>query len=178
MFLPGTGLFPLNILHISKWGCFGLHLFHLQKICLFLGFKTNIMNNNRRDFLKTATLAAAGAGMAAAVPGCVPKTTVEEPVRSIGRSSNRIGVSTYSFWQFNGPKENVPIEMCIENAAEMGFDGIEFLLMQMTSEENSYLQMLKRKAFHAGLDIMGFSTHQGFVFPDKKTTSKTLRSHT
>ncbi len=49
----------------------------------------------------------------------------------------------------------------------MGFDGIEFLLMQMQSEENSYLQKLKRQAFHAGLDLMGFSTHQGFVFPDK-----------
>jgi L-ribulose-5-phosphate 3-epimerase len=50
----------------------------------------------------------------------------------------------------------------------MGFDGIEFLLVQMQSEENSYLQKLKRQAFHAGLDIMGFSTHQGFVFPDKE----------
>ncbi len=81
--------------------------------------------------------------------------------------TNRIGVSTYSFWQFNGPKESVPIEFCIDKAAEMGFDGIEFLLVQMASEDNSYLQSLKRRAFHAGLDIMGFSTHQGYVFPDK-----------
>ncbi len=49
----------------------------------------------------------------------------------------------------------------------MGFDGIELLLVQMQSEENNYLQKLKRQAFHAGLDLMGFSTHQGFVFPDK-----------
>jgi len=138
------------------------------------GFKTNIMENNRRDFLKTAALAVAGAGMAAAVPGCAPKTEHTVAPSTPVRPSNRIGVSTYSFWQFNGPKENVPIEMCIEKAAEMGFDGIEFLLMQMTSEENSYLQMLKRKAFHAGLDIMGFSTHQGFVFPDKKTRDEEI----
>jgi sugar phosphate isomerase/epimerase len=48
----------------------------------------------------------------------------------------------------------------------MGFDGIEFLLIQMQSEENNYLQKLKRQAFHAGLDLMGFSTHQGFVYPE------------
>ena len=47
----------------------------------------------------------------------------------------------------------------------MGFDGIELLLVQMASEENDYLQKLKRRAFHAGLDLMGFSTHQGFVYP-------------
>ncbi|MEN8799618.1 MAG: sugar phosphate isomerase/epimerase family protein, partial [Flavobacteriaceae bacterium] len=76
-----------------------------------------------------------------------------------------LGVSTYSFWQFNGPKEESSIESCIEKAAAMGFDGIEFLLVQMASEENSYLQALKRRAYHAGLDIMGFSTHQGFVNP-------------
>lgn len=39
----------------------------------------------------------------------------------------------------------------------------------MQSEENSYLQKLKRQAFHSGLDIMGFSTHQGFIYPEKKT---------
>ena len=33
---------------------------------------------------------------------------------------------------------------------------------------NSYLQKLKRQAFHAGLDLMGFSTHQGFVYPEKE----------
>jgi L-ribulose-5-phosphate 3-epimerase len=125
------------------------------------------MKSNRRNFLKTTALASAGAGLA--LSGCIRK-----PADSMGKGlskkpSNRIGVSTYSFWQFNGPKENVPIEMCIDKAAEMGFDGIEFLLMQMASEDNSYLQMLKRKAFHAGLDIMGFSTHQGFVFADRQT---------
>ncbi len=71
------------------------------------------------------------------------------------------------------------MSFCIDKAAEMGFDGIEFLLMQMESEENSYLQKLKRQAFHAGLDLMGFSTHQGFVYPDEKTRQpeidKTIR---
>jgi L-ribulose-5-phosphate 3-epimerase len=122
------------------------------------------MKQNRRLFLKSAAAVTAGGGLLAA--GCQAETT---PVpATVCRTTNRIGVSTYSFWQFNGPKENVPIEFCIDKAAEMGFDGIEFLLVQMASEENSYLQSLKRRAFHAGLDIMGFSTHQGFVFPEKE----------
>lgn len=85
------------------------------------------------------------------------------PARSLG---NRIGVSTYSFWRFNGPKEDVPIEYCIDQAAAMGFDGVEILHIQMTSEDNAYLQGLKRRAFVNGLDLMGFSTHQDFVSPD------------
>jgi len=119
------------------------------------------MKTKRRTFLKTAALAGAGA----ILPG--PKTSATETTGEPNvHRRNRIGVSTYSFWQFNGPKENVPIEQCIEAAARMGFDGIELLLVQMASEENGYLQNLKRQAFHAGLDLMGFSTHQGFISPD------------
>lgn len=110
-------------------------------------------------------MAAVGMGLAAScnTPQKEKTTTEKKKTRC-----NPIGVSTYSFWQFNGPKENAPIEDCIEKAAEMGFDGIEFLLVQMQSEENGYLQKLKRQAFHAGLDLMGFSTHQGFVYPEKE----------
>lgn len=125
------------------------------------------MKSTRRSFIHQATLAAAAAGLGISCSGGKQSPASGAVSKKIRR--NRIGVSTYSFWQFNGPKENFPIEDCIEKAAAMGFDGIEFLLMQMASEENSYLQKLKRQAFHAGLDIMGFSTHQGFIYPDKKT---------
>jgi len=132
------------------------------------------MTTNRRSFLRNSSLALAGAGIAASC-----KTGIVSPEKTKRTRCNPIGVSTYSFWQFNGPKENVPMSFCIDKAAEMGFDGIEFLLMQMESEENSYLQKLKRQAFHAGLDLMGFSTHQGFVYPDEKSRQpeieKTIR---
>ena len=85
---------------------------------------------------------------------------------------NPIGVSTYSFWQFNG--RETPIEYCINKASEFGFDGIEFLLIQMESEENRYLQRLKKLAFDAGLNIMGLSTHQSFVSPDSKKRRKNI----
>lgn len=89
----------------------------------------------------------------------------------------RIGVSTYSFWHFKG--ERTEIETCIDHAAEMGFDGVEILHQQMSGEENAYLQAIKRRAFTQGLDLMGFSTHQGFVSPDaavrRKNVEHTLR---
>lgn len=123
---------------------------------------------NRRNFVGDLT----SIGLGSALLGC--QSTNEEISSSQEETSkkkikhNPIGVSTYSFWQFNGAKEDVPIEMCIEKAAAMGFDGLELLLVQMTSEENSYLQNIKRRALHAGLDLMGFSTHQGFLRPDKE----------
>jgi L-ribulose-5-phosphate 3-epimerase len=123
-----------------------------------------ISRTNRRNFIRNSAVAAAG--IVAASSCATPQAREDQPGNNVRR--NRIGVSTYSFWQFNGPKEKAPIEDCIEKAAQMGFDGIEFLLVQMQSEENDYLQKLKRQAFHAGLDIMGFSTHQGFVFPEEE----------
>jgi sugar phosphate isomerase/epimerase len=60
----------------------------------------------------------------------------------------------------------------------MGFDGIELLLVQMTSDDHSYLQKIKRLALHSGLDLFGFSTHQGFLRPDetyrKENIEKTI----
>lgn len=126
---------------------------------------------NRRKFIENSTAIGAGAILApahvrAASPGKTPVAKTR---------SNPIGVSTYSFWQFNGPKEETPVEQCIEKAAAMGFDGIELLLVQMTSEEGSYLQRLKKQAYHAGLDLMGFSTHQGFLSPQKTERDENIR---
>src|SRR5262249_47652595 len=75
-----------------------------------------------------------------------------------------IGVSTYSFWQFRG--ERLSILACIDKAAAMGFDGIEILHVQMQNESNAALQNIKRRAHSLGLALMGFSTHQGFVYPE------------
>ena len=84
----------------------------------------------------------------------------------------RIGVSTYSFWHFK--PERVEVADCIDRAAEMGFDGVEILHRQMSDESNAYLQHLKRRAFRSGLDLMGFSIHQGFVYPDPAERQKNI----
>lgn len=126
----------------------------------------------RRDFLQSGAML--GMGYLAS-----KSSNTNNDINRIKKKHNPIGVSTYSFWQFNGPREESSIEMCIDKAAEMGFDGIELLLVQMTSEEHGYLQSLKKRAFHAGLDLMGFSTHQGFVSPEKRyreeNINKTIR---
>lgn len=121
------------------------------------------MKTSRKDFLTKTILGAAG-GIAAPFIN-LNKKNKSAPQKVV---RNKVGVSSYSFWQFNGPKEDTPIDYCIEQAAEMGFDGLEILWVQMGSYENSHLQYLKSKAFHAGLDLMGFSTHQDFLTPSEE----------
>ena len=56
---------------------------------------------NRRNFLQAGALAAAGTALA----GCsadAPASEASESQKLIRH--NPIGVSTYSFWQFNKPK--------------------------------------------------------------------------
>jgi sugar phosphate isomerase/epimerase len=44
----------------------------------------------------------------------------------------------------------------------------------MENEANDTLQRIKRRAFVNGLDLCGFSTHQGFLSPDKATRQKNV----
>lgn len=143
------------------------------------------MGTNARDkqraFGRRELLTAAAAAVAAA--GLPPKATIGaevEPGSKLGpRPGNPIGVSTYSFWRFQ-ENAKLPIETCIRSAAEMGFDAVEILEMQMDSTDHGYLQTLKREAFLCGLSLCGLSTHQGFVSPDaekrKANIVKTIAS--
>src|SRR5688572_9611626 len=121
------------------------------------------MNPARRTFL-TGALAA---GAACAAPLAVAQSQPAAAPR------NRLGVSTYSFWQFKN-RELRDIEKCIDLAAEWGFDGVELLHRQMESEEKGYLQRLKKRAFVNGLDLCGFSTHQGFLSPDEAVRQRNI----
>jgi L-ribulose-5-phosphate 3-epimerase len=123
-------------------------------------FGSRIMPIDRRLFLA----AVAGLGLAS------PALSADPPTKKI---RNRIGVSTYSFWQFNR-RALRDVEKCIDLAAEMGFDGVEILHRQMTDESDGALQKIKRRAFVNGLDLMGFSTHQGFLFPSKEERQKNV----
>jgi sugar phosphate isomerase/epimerase len=126
----------------------------------------------RRGFIQASVAAAAGTAL-----GCTARETgsgeTEQGTAPRVRH-NPIGVSTYSFWQFNRPKNEPPIEEILDHAAAMGFDGVELLLVQMPSEEKSYLNSLKKRAFLNGLDLMGFSTHQGFVSPDPESRQENI----
>lgn len=131
------------------------------------------MTTTRRKFLNSLALTGAGLSTLSAKSLLTNERETEKDVPT--GKPNPIGVSTYSFWQFNGPKEDALIENCIDQAARMGFDGVEILLVQMISEDNAYLQKLKRRAFHSGLDLMGFSTHQGFLSPEKEYRDENIK---
>jgi L-ribulose-5-phosphate 3-epimerase len=121
------------------------------------------MTFSRRAFL---------GGMGAAATSAFDVLSAEPATNTIA-AGNRIAISTYSFWQFNR-RELRDIEKCIELAAEWGFDGVELLHRQMENEEKGYLQRLKRRAFVNGLDLCGFSTHQGFLSPDAAVRQKNI----
>ncbi len=117
----------------------------------------------RRTFLSRSVAATAALGLASYSSD---SQTLAGQSSSEPRRPNPIAVSTYSFWRF---KKNLklPIEICIDEAARMGFDGVDLLLIQMEREDNSYLQKIKRHALINGLDLCCMSTHQGYVYPDK-----------
>ncbi|MEN1678207.1 MAG: sugar phosphate isomerase/epimerase family protein [Planctomycetota bacterium] len=119
------------------------------------------MKPNRRTFARLAGAALAAPAAALARPASQPSPQPATP--PVWR--NPIAVSTYSFWRFQKDSK-LPIEQCLDEAAKMGFDAVELLLIQMESEDPGYLQRLKQRALVNGLDLCGFSTHQGFVYPD------------
>jgi len=121
---------------------------------------------SRREFLTATSAVAASVSIGLNdVEGTKAKATT---------SSNPIAVSTYSYWRYRKDTK-LPIEDCIDLAAEAGFDAVEILHVQMTREDNDYLQMLKQRAFVNGLDLCGFSTHQGFVSPDKEYRDRNIQ---
>jgi sugar phosphate isomerase/epimerase len=87
------------------------------------------------------------------------------PASAPPRRGRRIGLSTYSLWQFRHADWR-PVDRCLRAAADWGFDGVELLLRQLEDTSPAELQRIKREAYRLGLPLMGLSTHQDFVDPD------------
>ena len=109
----------------------------------------------RREALK---LAAFGPLSLAAAPSRVQPRRPPRPRRI------RLAVSTYSYWHFE--EQKYPVQKVIEQAAGLGFDGVELLHRQMDDETPAYLNSLKQAAFKHGLSLPMLSIHQDFVSPD------------
>jgi sugar phosphate isomerase/epimerase len=133
---------------------------------------------DRRTFLNTS-LATAAAGMGATAGTSCGSAKADEPAAG-ARTGNPIAVSTYSYTHFRANR--LSIEACMDQAAEMGFDAIEFLEAMMTPKEreDASLRLFRRRAMVNGLAICGMSTHQTFVSPDadvrKQNVAKTVAS--
>jgi L-ribulose-5-phosphate 3-epimerase len=122
------------------------------------------MRTSRRSFLVTSSAVAAGLG-ASRPRAATAASPTGDPHRG-ARPGKPIAVSTYSFWRFNDATR-LDMLSCIDQAAEMGFDAVELLLIQMKSEANDHLQRIKRRALVNGLALCGMSTHQSFLSPDR-----------
>jgi len=121
---------------------------------------------NRRQFLRhvgTGTVLASGIATGVHADAVAQKQN-NTPQKS--KRTNRIALATYSFWRFKDGLK-LTMEACIDQAAEMGFDGLDLLHMQMHREDDAYLRDLKKRALINGLDLCGLSIHQTFVSPDK-----------
>lgn len=127
---------------------------------------------SRRNWLKQSTLI----GLAALSGKNVlaSERSGKQPAHTPGKlaTANPISVSTYSYWHF--AKEKYPIEKVIEDAARLGFDGVEILHRQMENETAAYMNKLKRQAFEAGLALPMLSIHQDFVNPDPRERKKDI----
>jgi L-ribulose-5-phosphate 3-epimerase len=120
---------------------------------------------SRRNFLAAAVGSGALVPLAQAVG-----QGAEEPSNQLGpRKTHPIVLSTYSLWRFRN-EDLRDFDKCIDIADEMGFDGVELLLYQLEQNEllsHSKLMSYKRHALRLGLPLVGMSTHQGFVTPDR-----------
>lgn len=105
------------------------------------------------------------AAMSVAGPAALGQTAA--PPRRV-----RFACSTYSYWHFKG--ERFPCEKVIEEAAKLGFDGVEILHRQMTSHDAAYANKLKMLAFQHGLALPMLSIHQDFVEPDAAERRKNV----
>jgi sugar phosphate isomerase/epimerase len=113
------------------------------------------MTLSRRTFL--------GAGVSLVTAGGATTSLVRQGA-SGGTGPIRLAVSTYSYWHFRG--EPYPVERVIEDAAGLGFDGVEILHRQMADESPAYVTRLKQTAFRHGVPLVMLSIHQDFVDPD------------
>jgi sugar phosphate isomerase/epimerase len=115
------------------------------------------MTNSRRTFIKNGF---AGTVAASVFPGFTKDEIIPLKPRI------KLSISSYSYWHFTG--EKFPIEKVIDEAAKLGVEGIDILHRQMESEDNTYIQELKRRAYLNGIAFTCLSIHQSFVSPDKE----------
>ncbi|MCH2381657.1 MAG: sugar phosphate isomerase/epimerase, partial [Pedosphaera sp.] len=117
---------------------------------------------SRRTFIGIA----AGLGAVAGTAG-LPRLA---NAAALSAKRIKLGISSYSYWHFRDPK--VPIDAVIDKTARLGVEGVDILHRQMDSEDNGYLQKLKRHAFTNGVDLICLSIHQDFVDPDPAVRTK------
>jgi sugar phosphate isomerase/epimerase len=112
-----------------------------------------------------------GAGLAVAPLLAPPAGTAGQVSRKpSSKPRHRFGLSTYSYWHFEGPK--YPIDKVVDHAARLDFDGVEILHVQLEDESTARLNGYKRQALANSLDLISLTIHQDFVWPDAAMRQK------
>lgn len=130
---------------------------------------------SRRSFLKAGTATAAGLAFPALAGAHSQEFTEHFAKEAVNAAQSvkgqpKLAISSYCYWGFRDKKD--PIELVIDKAANIGVAGVDILHRQMDSEDNSYLQALKRRAYENGIDLVCLSIHQDFVDPSKEFRQK------
>ena len=134
--------------------------------------------NGMLSGMLSGTLGLSAASCTGMLSGMLSGMLCASPVElSAGaRTTLPIGLSTYSLWRFKND-EFKDVGKCIDFAGELGFDGVEILLYQISQTEllsRAALQDIKRRALRSGLALYGMSTHQGFVSPDAQVRRQNI----
>ena len=87
----------------------------------------------------------------------------------------RLAVSTYSYWHFRIGE--IPVQRVIEDAARLGFDGVEILHRQMDGRVAGLPQQAEAAAFRNGLALPMLSIHQDFVYARRRGAAEGHRAH-
>ena len=120
---------------------------------------------SRRTFLKHAgTWTASGLVGVGATAAASP--TDPSPAPNGWARGSKLGISTYSYWHFDG--EPVPIRDVIDEASTIGVGGVDVLHRQMPRETPAYARELRKYAYEQGVDLICLSIHQDFVTPDEQ----------
>ena len=140
--------------------------------------KETAMQRRQFNGMLSGTLGLSAASCTGMLSGMLSGSICASPVEASAgaRTTLPIGLSTYSLWRFKND-EFKDVGKCIDFAGELGFDGVEILLYQISQTEllsRAALQDIKRRALRSGLALYGMSTHQGFVSPDAQVRRQNI----
>ena len=140
---------------------------------LFSGkFSAAMKSISRRRFFSSAAFASAAISLPEALRASQAQTVPTTAARPY-----KLAIASYTYWHFRAAK--FPIETVMDKAAELGVEGVDILHRQMQSEDNVYLQKLKRHAFLNGVALVCLSMHQNFLNynPETRQLDAEKRQH-
>ncbi len=120
----------------------------------------------RRDFLRRAAIATAGAGWGASCLGSQIARAIE-PIKRVGGAKFKFSLAAYSYRDLLTAKPpKLSLEDFIADCAKMQLEGTELTSYYFPADPaNEYLRHLKQLAFDLGLDISGTAVGNDFCVP-------------